>query len=246
MSVQRLLLFGGGGVIVLVAIVIAGWWFLIRDDAELATEPPEIPTELIQATTAPSADGDPTAVPGDSDALTFRVIPEQSEAAYFAGEKLASLPLPSTAKGATNNIEGTVSLAADGTALATGETSSFSVDLTGLTSDEGRRDSRVQDALETNQFPTATFTLTVATGYDPAVPDGEDQSISLTGLLDLHGVQREVTWDVLVRRESNVISALATVSFDYADFNIDPPSIAGFVTVEDDVTLQVQLIAELV
>lgn len=235
MNLQRLLLFGGGAAMVLTAVVIGGWWFLIRDDAKLATEPRDIPSELIQA-----EDG------ADGDTLTFRIIPEESEAAYFAGEKLARLSLPSTAKGSTSDIEGTVSLTTDAAALTTSITSSFTVDLTSLTSDESRRDSRVQDALETSQFPTATFTLATATGYDPATPDGEDQSILLTGTLGLHGMERDITWDVLVRRESNVISALATVTFDYADFGINPPNIAGFVTVDDEVTLQVQLIAELV
>ena len=32
----------------------------------------------------------------------------------------------------------------------------------------------------------------------------------------------------------------------FEDFNITPPNIAGFVSVEDDVTLQVQVVAELV
>ena len=37
---------------------------------------------------------------------------------------------------------------------------SFEVDLTTITTNESRRDGRVQDALETSRFPTATFTLT--------------------------------------------------------------------------------------
>jgi polyisoprenoid-binding protein YceI len=69
--------------------------------------------------------------------------------------------------------------------------------------------------------------------------------MQLTGLLDLHGVEREVTWEVVAVRAGSVMTALATVNFLYADFDITPPNIAGFVTVEDDVTLQVQLITEL-
>lgn len=236
MSGRRIVLFGGGAVVIFIAAVIGGWWFLVRETAELATEPREIPQELVERT-----DG---AVSPDS--LTFRIIPEESEAAYFVDEELARLGLPSTAKGTTNAIEGQLVLTADGTALAPGSESMFTIELTTLTSDQARRDRSVQQALETSVFPVATFTIEGATGFDPSIGDGVQQDILLRGTLDLHGVQREVTWEVAAIRESNVISALATVTFSFADFDITPPNIAGIVSVADEATLQVQLIAQLI
>jgi len=56
-------------------------------------------------------------------------------------------------------------------------------------------------------------------------------------------VQKEVTWEVEARREGDIITALATTNFLYEDFGIPVPNIGGFVSVEDDVTLQVQIIA---
>ena len=240
---------GGGAAVLLVVLVIAGWWFFIREDAQLATDAPEIPQELLQATEVPSSAEDGAGASdgsGASDVLTFRIIPEQSEAAYFAGEKLASLPLPSTATGATREIDGEFHLTADGTALAPARESRFTVDLRTLTSNESRRDNRVREALGTHLYPFAAFTVSDVTGYDPAIPESDDQFLTLTGILDLHGVQREVTWDVEGHREANVITALATVTFPFADFNITPPNIAGFVSVEDEVTLQIQIIAQVV
>jgi polyisoprenoid-binding protein YceI len=70
------------------------------------------------------------------------------------------------------------------------------------------------------------------------------QELQLIGVLDLHGVQREVTWDVEAYREGNVISALATVTIAFADFDITAPTFAGLVSISDQATLQVQLIAE--
>jgi polyisoprenoid-binding protein YceI len=66
----------------------------------------------------------------------------------------------------------------------------------------------------------------------------------LTGTLDLHGVQREVTWDVKARREVNVISALATPTVAFSDFGITPPTFAKLVSIDEEATLQIQLIAE--
>ena len=103
----------------------------------------------------------------------------------------------------------------------------------------------MQDALDTDLFPLATFTISEVTGYDPSIPDGEEQSFQMVGTLDLHGVQREVVWEVKARREGNVITALATVNFRYDEFDITAPEKAGIVSVEDDVTLQVQIVAVL-
>jgi polyisoprenoid-binding protein YceI len=226
----------------------AAWWFAIREDNQLATSPPDIPDDLVDASATPteSAGASVTPDPESGGAVTYRINPELSEAAYFVDEELASLPLPSTAKGATSEIEGEFVLTADGTALAEGAPSFFTVDLTGLTSDESMRDRRVQEALETSAFPTATFTVTSVTGYDAGVPEGEEQSLQLSGTLDLHGVEREVTWDVKAKREGNVISGLATLTIAFADFDITAPTFAGLVSIDDEATLQVQLIAQAV
>jgi polyisoprenoid-binding protein YceI len=238
MTLRRAIAGGLVLAVLAVAAVAAGWWFFIREDNELATNAPEIPSDLAGSET-PSADG------GDGNANAFTIISERSEAAYFADEKLASLPLPSTAKGSTKDITGTFYLTEDGLDLDPDRESKFTVDLTTITSDRDMRDRRVQsDGLQTSQFPTATFTATGVTGYDPSIPAGEEQTLQLTGIMDLHGVQKEITWEVKARREGDVITALATVNFLYADFNIPILNIAGFVSVEDDVTLQVQIVAQ--
>ena len=240
MTIRRI--FGGGIVLLLlgVAAIAAGWWFFIREDNDLATNAPDIPADLVDQTPG-SSSGEASS----GDGKAFTIISDRSEAAYFADEKLARLSLPSTAKGSTKDITGTFYLTEDGLDLDPERESTFTVDLTTITSDEGMRDRRVQnDALQTSQFPTATFTATDVSGYDPSIPNGEEQNLTLTGIMDLHGVQKEITWDVQARREGNVITALATVNFLYSDFDIQAPNIAGFVSVEEDVTLQVQIVAQ--
>jgi len=243
---KRLLLAGALVAVLTTALAAGGWWFLIREDAHLASSAPDIPDELLQSTATPAATEDAGQDTASSSVLTFHINPELSEAAYFVDEELASIGLPSTAQGTTNEIEGEFYLTADRTALAADQQSTFAVDLRNLTSDESRRDQRVQQALETSQYPTATFTVSGVTGYDPAIPEGEEQSLQLTGIFDLHGVEREVTWEVKAYREANVISALATVTISFADFDITAPTFAGLVSISDQATLQVQLIAEAV
>ena len=107
------------------------------------------------------------------------------------------------------------------------------------------RDARVQNqGLETSKFPTATFTATKATGFDKTLPAGQEQTLQLSGTLDLHGVKKDVVWDVKAKRDGNIITALATLKFNFADFNIPVLNIANFVSVQDAVTLQVQIVAQ--
>jgi len=255
-----------GGILaatILAAAAGAGWRFFIRSDSKLATSAPTIPAELVNGTASPAATaatgttgaaeataraaGVPTIAAGAAGAAggtTFAILPDRSEAAYFADEKLASLPVPSTAKGSTKGITGQFHLTADGTALDAAQPSSFTVDLTTLKSDQDRRDRRVQATLETATYKTAAFTITSATGFDPAIAAGAEQSLKLTGVMDLHGVKKEITWDVKARKQGNVITALATVTFPFEDFKLSPPNIGGFVSVEDHITLQVQIVAQ--
>ena len=235
-------------VLALVAIVagVGAWWFFIREDNSLATSAPQIPADLVASPTALAAGSTPgAATPGTSGgALTFTIIPDRSEASYFADEKLAALPLPSTAKGSTNAISGAFHLMPDGS-LDPSQSSSFTVDLTQLKSDKDMRDRRVQtQGLETDRYPTATFVATKVSGWDAGAPAGQEQDLTLTGTLDLHGVKKDVTWDVKARRDAGVITALATTKFNFGDFNIPILNIAGFVSVQDGVTLQVQVVAQ--
>lgn len=245
--------------LVLVAVLVAAaaaWWFFIREDNKLATAPPEFrDTPAAGATATPrqtavpdatTTDGPPGATASEGYEL-FVIVPEhpavegQTEASYFADEQLASIGVPSTAKGTTEGVSGSFSIGADGLDPAVPAT--VIVDLTTLKSDESRRDNRVRDALQISQFPTATFTADRIEGWS-GLADGQTVTATLVGTLELKGVSREISWELQAARQGDVISALATTNFLYADFGIPVLNIGGFVSVEDDVTLQVQLIAE--
>src|SRR5438093_9548465 len=147
------ILAGAGVIVVALVAAAAGWWFLIREDAHLATSAPDIPQDLVQAKA--SASPDTTKNSGSTNGvLTFRINADRSEAAYFVNEELASVGLPSTAKGVTNDIEGEFSLKVDGTTIVMTGNSKITIDLRNLTSDKQMRDRRVQQALETSTSPS--------------------------------------------------------------------------------------------
>jgi polyisoprenoid-binding protein YceI len=251
------------GKIVLAAVVLlvaagAGWYFFIREDNHAQKEAAPVTEAVLKAATAQAsaaaaASGTQsagssatvqadTAAGGTSSvgARSYRIIEGQSTAWYLAPEKLASLPTSSVAKGTTKGVSGEFHLNDAG--LDPAKPTKFTVDLKGLQSDRSQRDRRVQDALETSKFPTATFTATELAGM-PKEFTTTDTVMQLTGTFDLHGVQKEVTWELKAKQDQGILSGLATIKFKYTDFNITKPDIGGFVSVEDEVTIQVQIFA---
>ena len=245
--------------LVLVLAAGAAWWFFIREDARLAEAPlafqntPTAADENAAPTDTPAATAEATATGAQTDVQAgdgytlYVLVPEHptvdgpAEAAYFADEQLARIGVPSTAKGTTFDVSGQFAIGADG--LHPTVAATIVVGVASLQSDESMRDNRVRGALQTSLFPTATFTATSIGGWTGDIPEGQEVALTLVGMMDLHGVQRELTWEVIATRQGDVITALATTNFLYADFDIPILNIGGFVSVEDDVTIQVQLIA---
>lgn len=237
--------------VLIIAGGIAGWWFFIREDAELATSAPD-PRSFSSETPDPAATE--TGAPGSATAAATPATPlpagttkytvdsENSFASYFAGETLASIGLPSTAQGTTEPVTGAFYLTATG--LDSNQKSSFAVDLRNFKSSESRRDQRVQQALETARFPTATFVATRIDGFPAAFSETDDAVMTMTGRFTLHGVEKEVTWEVRAKKAGGVITGLATLKdIRYDDYKIARPNIGGFVSVEETVTLQVTIVA---
>lgn len=230
---QRTVLVGAIGIAV-VAATIGVWWFGFRSNAELATSAPAIPATI--------AAGGATDASLPNGVEAFTIVTDQSEASYFAKEQLASLSVPSTAQGTTHSVTGTFFLDSDG--LFPDRTSQFVVDLRELRSDKSRRDENVQRVLDTRTFPEATFTAQEIDGYPLVFPSGgEEIEMVLRGDLEIRGVTQDVAWSLLVRRDGSVLTALGTVTFDLADFGVPVPNVGGFVSVESEMTLQVQMVA---
>ena len=160
-----------------------------------------------------------------------------SEAGYRVREKLANLPAQSDAVGRTQDVTGTVVIDDSSVSAA-----SFEVQLATLQSDEERRDNRVRSALQTDQFPTATFELTEP--IDLADPGAETASVEAVGDLTIHGVTKSVTIPIEAARNGDQLELVGAVTFPMVDFGITPPSIGGFVSVEDDATLEFKILLE--
>jgi polyisoprenoid-binding protein YceI len=177
------------------------------------------------------------AEPATDDVNGTWTVAAGSEAGYRVREKLANLPAQSDAVGRTSDVTGSMTIAEDTVTEA-----AFEVDVTTLQSDEQRRDDRIRTSgLESDTFPTATFVLTepVVLGDGPAAG-----TITVVGDLTIHGVTQPVELAVDATLNGDQIELVASHTFPFSDFGMTPPNVGGFVTVEDDATLELHLFLE--
>jgi polyisoprenoid-binding protein YceI len=174
---------------------------------------------------------------------TFTIVPEQTEASYQVQEQFLSRDLPNQAIGKTNAVTGELQFSLGG--KPSGKVTNITVDLSKLTSDERRRDNRIrQQWLESNKYPNAVFTSTDAQGLPETYTEGQDVNFKLTGDMTIRDVTKPVTFDVTGKLVGDTITGSATTQILMKDFGIDPPSVAGMLTVKDGVTIKLNFTAK--
>ena len=235
-------------------VLVAGagaWWFL-RDDA-----PEEVDLSAATAGVAESgasqdgADGSTDAAGDggtfDSDASgTWNVDTDTGEFDYesatgtFAGfriaEELAGIG-STTAVGRTGDVSGTMEI--DGETVTS---ANFEVDLTTITTDDSRRDDKVQDALDTSSFPTASFTLTEPIELGSAASTGEPVSVSAIGDLTINGVTTQVGFPLDAQVVDGTVVVVGSLDIAFSDYDVEVPSSPIVVSVDDNGTLELQLL----
>jgi polyisoprenoid-binding protein YceI len=230
--------------VVLIGGGTAGYFLFLRGD-EVA--PLALPSTAPAPSngTATSSSGAGASLPAAS-AATIDVaslpgswtIGADSIVGYRVRERLASLSADSDAVGRTAAITGTVMLAGSGTSLSVTK-AEFSVDMTQVASDKQMRDNRLRNqGIETDTFPTSTFSLTQPVTLPASASSGTAVDVSLHGDLTLHGVKKTVDIPAKAQLNGNVIQVVGSLAFPFSDFNIVAPNIGGFVSVQDTGTLE--------
>jgi polyisoprenoid-binding protein YceI len=151
-----------------------------------------------------------------------------SFAGYRVDEKYLGVGVR-TAVGRTGRLTGTVTLAGDRVMAA-----DLRVDMQSLRSDQAQRDQALATrAIETDRYPDARFTL--ARPFALAGPRA-------AGTLELHGRRRPVTVTVRGQRTPRGVELVGSVPVEFRDFGIQPPSVAGLVTVRSHGRLEFRLV----
>jgi polyisoprenoid-binding protein YceI len=162
------------------------------------------------------------------------VVAEGSQVGYRVKEILFGQS--SEAVGRTEEITGSFTI--DGDSLTEG---SFEVDMASVTSDQSRRDGQFRGRImEVDTYPTATFELTRPLNLSGIEDEQTQGESTATGNLTVHGVTREVTFDIKGVRSGPQIQITGSIPIVFADYNIDNPS-GGPAQTEDEGLLEFAL-----
>jgi polyisoprenoid-binding protein YceI len=241
---------GLAGLLVVAVAGVSVWYFVFRD-----TAPPEVDIDTASksveqngrsTTSTTGTSTAATAASGLDGTWTIDDSIGKFDAAgnvftsafvgYRVNEQLAGVGAK-TAFGRTPDVTG--SLTIDGTTATKAE---FTADLTTLQSDDSRRDGQLRtQAIQTNQFPTATFVLTEPIDFETLPADDTTVSVEATGDLTLHGVTSQVTIPLDAKVVNGTIVVTGLLDIRFADYGISKPSSAAVLSVEDTGKMEVQL-----
>jgi polyisoprenoid-binding protein YceI len=155
---------------------------------------------------------------------------------YRVQETLAGFGA-NTAVGRTSGVSGSFTLKGTSITAAT-----FTADLTGLHSDDSRRDGQLTHrGLETSTYPTATFVLGQPVDIGSIPPDGQIVKVQATGQLTLHGQTKTVQVSLEARLSGAVIAVTGSMPIAFADYGIVAPTSFLALSVEDHGTMELQL-----
>ena len=246
-----------GAVVVLVG---DGTWWYLGDDA-----PAEVSLESAVASvdgTVTTATGDTAAASGSAEAST--AAPEaaggassgiegtwvvdaesggsddDSATGTFVGfritEELATIGA-TEAVGRTGDVTGSITI--EGTTLTA---ATVEADVTTITTNESRRDDKVQQALDTDLYTTATFVLTEPVDLGPAAADGGAVAVTAAGNLTVHGVTRAVQVPLDAQLVEGTVVVVGSVGIVFADHGVEVPTAPIVVSAEDHGTLELQVL----
>ena len=252
---QRTKLLVAGGAAGVVLVVFAVWFFIFRDTApdavSLEGAIDAVTTTTVASsgettTTTSGGDETTTTAPGTGDSLdgTWTIdttrgagdVEASSYAGYRVQEELARIGTV-TAVGRSTSLLGSFTFA-DST-LTAGD---IVVDMTQLTSDSGGRDRQMQtQALETNTFPEASFVLTAPVDLGAVPQPNVPFQADVTGDLMIHGVTQSVTIPIEGQLVDDTVVIVGSTDVLFSDYDIDRPSAAIVLSVEDEGVMEFQL-----
>ena len=190
-------------------------WYADRAEKAAADEP------SLSASAAP-ADG--------VDSSGTWTVSDGSYAGYRLDEVLQGEDV--TVTGRTEDVTGEVTIA-DGEVTE----ANIEVKVATIATDSDNRDGYFREnAIESDQFPTATFELT-----EPAALEEGATEVALVGDLTVHGETKSVTVDAEVGGDgASTLQVVGSVPITFADFGVEAPNL-GFVSVEDTGSVEFSL-----
>ena len=171
-------------------------------------------------------------------------VEDGSVARYIVGEELRRLDLPIKAIGETSEVSGHIAFEDDGSVNS--GSSLLEVGLSRFRSDEDRRDQWIRSSLfNTSRFPNAELVVTGFDGLPWPLPESGEATFKLNGDLTLQEVTKPVTWDVTAQFDGDSVTGQAKTMITFDQFEMSKPTFAFILSVDDEIFLEIDIVASI-
>ena len=162
-------------------------------------------------------------------------VTEGSVITFTVGEVLTRLPLPNDAVVRNDALSGQLNF--------DGQPSEVSVDLLTLSSGQDFRDQYMRGRMF-RDAQVAVFTVNDLSDPPTEFFSGDTFTSQVTGILNINGIDVPLTFDLEVRNDGDVLNVLGRTVFTWDQLQIPVPTARLVVSVEDEVSVQLLLVAE--
>ena len=163
-----------------------------------------------------------------------------SLARYKIGEQFARLPTPITAMGETSGISGIVYLNKKGY-ISDSDSSVVVVDVQSLKSDENKRDNWVRR----NGGIGSEISIDVLEilGHPWPLPKVGDMQVSIKGDLTISEITKPIVWEGLLEIENEGITGSISTVITWDQFALSKPRLPFIISVDDEIVLELDVVA---
>lgn len=201
-------------------------------------EPAESGSETTDAAEQPTAEAT-----ASSSAVTFNIVPEQSEVRFTLSEVLRGVP--TTVVGRTNQVAGQIRV--DFANPSASQVGVIRINARTLTTDNDFRNRAIRSQILLSSQPEyefAEFTPTAINGLPETITFGEPINFTITGSLTVRGITNEVTFNATVTPVSETeLRGTASTTVQRAMYQLQIPNVPGVADVSEDVLLEIDFVA---
>jgi len=185
----------------------------------------------------------PLATSASSSQTVFQIVPASSEARFSIFEELGGRP--NTVVGKTTQVAGEIAVNLKD--LSQTQVGVIKINARTFATDSNQRNRAIQNRiLNTNSFEFVTFTPKQVTGLSGSAAPGQTFTFQIAGDLTVRDVTQPVVFAVTAKADSATkISGSAKATIKRADYNLVVPSVPNVANVGEEVTLELDFVAEL-
>jgi polyisoprenoid-binding protein YceI len=176
----------------------------------------------------------------------FVMVPGESQVSYRVNELFINFlnrtNSPNVAVGTTRAVRGWILI--DRSRPKNSRIGPITVDISQFQSDYPLRDNVIRNLfLNSSRYPIAEFTTRSIDGLPDVYTDGRDVALQIRGDLKVRDTVRPTTFAATIKLDGNVLSGQATTQIRMTDFGFDPPQFVGILRADNDVLLEMRLVA---